>query len=41
MFRGSMITFALGFPIGKSHGWGDSGIVGAGLDYHLVLGPLF
>jgi hypothetical protein len=38
MFRGSMITFALGFPIGKSHGWGDSG---AGLGYELVLGPLF
>lgn len=33
-----MITFALGFPIGKSHGWGDSG---AGLGYELVLGPLF
>jgi len=31
MFRGSIITFALGFPIGKSHGWGDSGIVGLDL----------
>jgi hypothetical protein len=35
-----MINFALCFTIGKPHGWGTFPTYGAGLSYHLLLGPL-
>ncbi len=36
-----MINFDSSFPLGKAHGWGTFPKCGAGLGYHLVLGPLF
>jgi hypothetical protein len=36
-----MTKFALCFTIGKLHGWGTFPKYGAGLSYHLLLGPLF